>query len=71
LRSTTDGEAAKARNDAPVKNALAEPDYLTAEADELESFKLALFAVFNAAPKSGIPTALVLSQQTPAHFVFS
>jgi hypothetical protein len=59
LRSATDGEAAKARNDAPVQTAPAEPDYLTVEADKLEGFKQALYAAFIAAPKSGIPTALV------------
>lgn len=59
LRSTTDGEAVKARNDAPMQTGPAEPDYLTAEADKLEGFKQALYAAFIAAPKSGIPTALV------------
>lgn len=59
LRSTTDGEATNARNDVPAQTAPAEPDYLTAEADKLEGFKQALYAAFIAAPKSGIPTALV------------
>ena len=36
----------------------AEPDYLAAEADKLESLKQALYAAFVAAPKSGMPTAL-------------
>lgn len=37
----------------------AETDYLAAEADRLENLKQALFQAFVAAPKSGIPTALV------------
>ncbi len=37
----------------------AEPDYLTIEADRLEDIKQALYAAFVAAPKVGIPTALV------------
>ena len=42
-----------------ARRASTETDYLTAEADRLESIKLALFAAFTAAPKLGIPTALV------------
>jgi hypothetical protein len=59
LHPAHDTSAAKASSDAPAQSAPAEPDYLTAEADKLESFKQALFAAFLAAPKSGIPTALV------------
>jgi hypothetical protein len=59
LRSPTDGDAAKPRGEAPTQNAAVEPDYLTAEADKLEGLKQALYAAFIAAPKSGIPTALI------------
>ncbi len=59
LHPAHDTSAAKARSDAPAQSAPVEPDYLTAEADKLESFKQALFAAFLAAPKVGIPTALV------------
>jgi hypothetical protein len=48
---------AKPRGDAPI--APVEPDYLTIEADKLENLKQALYAAFIAAPKAGIPTALV------------
>jgi hypothetical protein len=59
LRSATDSDAPKARGEAPTQNAAVEPDYLTAEADKLEGLKQALYAAFIAAPKSGIPTALI------------
>ena len=59
LHAAPDKDAAKARGDAPAQSAPAEPDYLMAEADKLESLKQALYAAFVAAPKSGIPTALV------------
>jgi hypothetical protein len=59
LHPAHDNSAAKARGDAPAQSTPAEPDYLIAEADKLESFKQALFAAFLAAPRSGIPTALV------------
>ena len=55
LRAASDADAAKARGDSPASAAAVEPDYLTAEADKLESFKQALYAAFIAAPKSGIP----------------
>lgn len=58
LRPATDADASKARGDA-CPNGPAAPDYLAEEADRLESFKQALFAAFMAAPKNGIPTALV------------
>jgi hypothetical protein len=58
LRPATEADAGKARGDQPATGATA-PDYLAEEADRLESFKAALFAAFLAAPKSGIPTALV------------
>jgi hypothetical protein len=58
LRSAPDADATKARGDTPA-NGPPTPDYLTEEADRLESFKQALFAAFMAAPKNGIPTALV------------
>lgn len=58
LRAASDADAAKARADS-LASAVAEPDYLTAEADKLEGFKQARYAAFLAAPKSGIPTALV------------
>ena len=59
LHAAPDKDAAKARSDAPAQGAPAEPDYLMAEADKLESLKQALYAAFVAAPKAGIPTALV------------
>jgi hypothetical protein len=59
LHAASEPDAGKARVDAPAQTAPTEPDYLTAEADRLESIKLALFAAFTAAPKFGIPTALV------------
>ena len=59
LRSATDADVTKARGDTTAQTAAVEPDYLTAEADKLESFKQALYAAFLAAPKSGIPTALI------------
>lgn len=58
LRASTETDA-KARGDAPATPVASEPSYLAAEADRLESFKQALYAAFVAAPKSGIPTALV------------
>ena len=59
LHAAPDKDAARARGDAPAQNPPAEADYLMAEADKLESLKQALYAAFVAAPKSGIPTALV------------
>ena len=59
LRAASDADAAKARVGSPASAAAGEPDYLTAEADKLEGFKQALYAAFLAAPKAGIPTALV------------
>ena len=59
LRGTVESDAAKSRGEATTNGVTAEPDDLAAEADKLESFKQALFAAFVAAPKSGIPTALV------------
>ena len=59
LRAASNADAAKARVDLPTSAAASEPDYFTAEADRLDSFKQALYAAFLAAPKSGIPTALV------------
>ena len=59
LRAAAEPDAAKARSDAPANAAADEPNYLAAEADRLESFKQALYAAFLAAPKTGIPTALV------------
>ena len=63
LRGTVDSDATKAPRDQipPGDTAppAAEPSYLAAEADKLESLKQALFAAFIAAPKTGIPTALV------------
>ena len=56
LHGTADKEV-KQRSDGPIQTA--EPDYLTIEADRLENLKQALFAAFLAAPKAGIPTALV------------
>jgi hypothetical protein len=58
LRPATDADATKARGDAPA-NAPPAPDYLGEEADRLECFKQALFDAFLAAPKNGVPTALV------------
>ena len=59
LRGTVESDAAKSRGEATTNGVTAEPDDLAAEADKLESFKQALYAAFIAAPKSGIPTALV------------
>ena len=59
LRAASDADAPKARVDSPASVAAVEPDYLTVEADKLEGFKQALYAAFLAAPKTGIPTALV------------
>lgn len=59
LHAAIETDAGKPRVDAPAQTAPTDPDYLTAEADRLESIKLALFAAFTAAPKLGIPTALV------------
>ena len=59
LHAAPDKDAARARGDAPVQGAPVEPDDLAAEADKLENLKQALYAAFVAAPKSGIPTALV------------
>ena len=56
LHGTADKDA-RPRGDAPI--APAEPDYLAIEADNLENLKQALYAAFVAAPKAGIPTALV------------
>lgn len=59
MHAAPDKDAAKARTAAPAQNAAAEPDHLAAEADKLENLKQALYEAFIAAPKSGIPTALV------------
>jgi hypothetical protein len=59
LHAASEPDAGKARVDAPAQTPPTVPDYLTAEADRLESLKEALFAAFTAAPKLGIPTALV------------
>lgn len=58
LRTDPIDDAAKGRADAPAQRP-AELDYLAAEADRLEHLKQALYTAFSAAPKSGIPTALV------------
>jgi hypothetical protein len=58
LRAAPDADGEKSRGDATA-TAVTERDFLTAEADRLESFKQALFAAFMAAPKTGIPTALI------------
>ena len=50
---------ARPRGDAMSPPGAAEPDYLAIEADKLETLKQALYAAFMAAPKAGIPTALV------------
>lgn len=59
LHAAPDKDATKARVDVPAQGATAEADYLTIEADKLEGLKQALYAAFMAAPKAGIPTALV------------
>jgi hypothetical protein len=59
LRPAAETEAGGARAASPASPSPSEPDYLTTESDRLESFKQALFAAFLAAPKVGIPTALV------------
>jgi hypothetical protein len=59
LRSAAEPEADKARGPSAPGTSPSEPDFLTTEADRLESFKQALFAAFLAAPKAGIPTALI------------
>ncbi|WP_287389526.1 hypothetical protein [Ralstonia sp.] len=64
LKPPADGDAAKAQREPASPAGLsaapaAETDYLAAEADRLENLKQALFQAFVAAPKTGIPTALV------------
>ena len=64
LKPPADGDAVKAQRDpatpaGPTTTLAAETDYLAAEADRLENLKQALFQAFVAAPKTGIPTALV------------
>ena len=64
LKPPADGDAEKARRDPAAQTdaasaPTAETDYLAAEADRLENLKQALFQAFVAAPKTGIPTALV------------
>lgn len=64
LKPPADGDAASGQHDpassaGPSAAPLAETDYLAAEADRLENLKQALFQAFVAAPKTGIPTALV------------
>ena len=64
LKPADDGEPPKASRDPAASQAAAgpapaEPDYLAAEADKLENLKQALYSAFVAAPKTGIPTALV------------
>lgn len=64
LKPPADGDAANAQRDpatpaGPSAAPAAEMDYLAAEADRLENLKHALFQAFVAAPKIGIPTALV------------
>lgn len=58
LRAAPEGDQARVSG-APSHGGPPEPDYLAIEADKLESFKQALYAAFVAAPKAGIPTALV------------
>ncbi len=58
LHATADKDA-RPRGDADAQPVAAEPDFLTIEADKLENLKQALYAAFVAAPKAGIPTALV------------
>jgi hypothetical protein len=59
MHAAPDKDAARARIATPAQNATAEPDHLASEADKLENLKQALYEAFIAAPKSGIPTALV------------
>lgn len=59
LHGAGNGDPSKARPGAPASGAGTEPDYLTTESDRLEHLKQALYAAFVAAPKAGIPTALV------------
>ena len=59
LNAAPDKDAARARGDASGSAAAPEPNYLAIEADKLENLKQALYAAFVAAPKAGIPTALV------------
>lgn len=59
LHTAPDSAASRAGHPAPGNAPAADPNYLAAEADKLESFKQALYAAFIAAPISGIPTALV------------
>jgi len=64
LKPADNVEPAKTARDSWAAQAAAgpspvEPDYLTAEADKLENLKQALYSAFVAAPKTGIPTALV------------
>jgi hypothetical protein len=59
MHAAPDKHAAKVPTAVPAQTAAAEPDHLGAEADKLENLKQALYEAFIAAPKSGIPTALV------------
>ena len=59
LHAAPDKDAAKVPGDAPAQSASVESNYLAIEADRLENLKLALYAAFVDAPKTGIPTALV------------
>ena len=59
LRAAGEGEPDKTHAAGPAAGGPVEPDYLALEADKLESLKQALFTAFIAAPKAGIPTALV------------
>ena len=59
LHAAPDKDAAQVRGDAPAQRTTVEPDYRAIEADKRENLKQALYAAFVAAPKSGIPTALV------------
>jgi hypothetical protein len=59
MHAAPDKDAAKARTAATLQSVPSEPDHLAAEADKLENLKQALYEAFIAAPKSGIPTALI------------
>ena len=64
LKPPADCDAEKVRREPASPAGLSaapatETDYLAAEADRLENLKQALFQAFVAAPKTGIPTALV------------
>lgn len=59
LRMGGETEAAPSGGPGSAASTPSVTDYITAETERLENLKQALYQAFIAAPKSGIPTALV------------